>query len=138
MRLIATPIAIVAVVAATSASAMERSGTTTIDFDGRKVVQSFKTSFDAAQGVFRTDGTFTLPSGRAASYSLSGTCHKETRSCDLSGSGIGPLGNKWNGTGFAKRDGDKTILTATLIGPGGRTVKIDREVTGDELLPRDF
>lgn len=128
----------VSLAAAGSASALERSGTTTIDFDGRKIVQNFSTNYDPAAGTFKTSGTLTLPTGRQGSYSLSGICHRETRSCDLTGSGVGPLGNAWNGTGFVKRAGDKTTLTATLVGPGGRTVKIDREVTGDALLPNDF
>ena len=140
MRHIATPIVIAALAAATAtgASALERSGTTTIDIDGRTIVQTFRTSFDPVAGRLEAAGTFTLPNGRQASYRLSGLCHRETRSCDLTGSGVGPLGNAWSGTGVARRAGDSTTLTATLVGPGGRTVKISREATGDGLLPGDF
>jgi hypothetical protein len=138
MRSIILGLAFVAALGAGPAFAAERSGTTTIDIDGRKIVQAFKTSFDPADGTFRTSGTFTLPNGREGAYTLSGTCRRETGSCDLSGSGVGPLGNPWTGTGFAKRTGDKTTVTATLIGPAGRTIRIDREVEGDAILPPSF
>jgi hypothetical protein len=126
------------ILGATTASALDRSGSTTIDIDGRKIVQTFKTSFDPVDGTFRTSGIVTLPNGREGAYALSGTCHKETRSCDLSGNGVGPFGNKWNGTGLARRSGDKTTVTAILIGPGGRTIKINREVQGEGIFPSDF
>lgn len=139
MRLAFSALAVASLaLAADPASALERNGTTTLAFGGQKIVQSFKMSFDPASGALRRSGTIMLPSGRMASYAITGTCHKETRSCDLSGSGVGPLGNTWTGTGFAKRDGTRTSLTATVIGPGGRTINVTREVDGDSILPSDL
>jgi len=139
MRLAATSLIFASLcLVGADASAAERNGTTTIEFDGRKIVQSFRTSFDPATGELRRSATITLPTGRQAAYTITGMCHRDTHSCDLSGSGVGPLGNQWTGTGLARREGTRTSITATLIGPGGRTVKINREVDGDSILPSDL
>lgn len=71
-------------------------------------------------------------------YALSGTCIPEKKRCDLAGHGKGPRGREWTGQGNISRVGDKTILKATLKGPIGRTVTIDREVSGDAFPDPGF
>lgn len=117
------------------AAALERSGTSTIEVDGKTVRQrEFKTTFDPATGAFSRQGGFTLPNGRSVTYRIEGQCTKGS-GCTWTGSGTGPFGGNWTGKGDITQVSDReTIATGTLTGPGGRTVTVNRKVVGDDIL----
>lgn len=118
---------------AAPADALERSGKTSIDIDGRHITQDFTTHFDPATGALSRKGTITLANGRKATYEINGTCKLKPVSCELTGTGTGPRGQPWTGTGTLNRQGTRFVVKAELKGPGGATVKIDREVDGDNF-----
>ena len=115
------------------ASALERSGKTTINIDGRQFTQDFTTQFDPATGALSRKGTITLANGRKGSYDIRGTCKLKPISCELTGTGKGPYGRPWTGTGTVNRVGTRFVVKAELKGPGGATIKFDREVDGDNF-----
>lgn len=117
-----------------AAAAAERTGSTEIDIDGRRIAHSFSVSEDPASGMIRRTGTVTLGDDRTFSYEISGTCLSDRSRCDLAGSGTGPGGRRWTGSGILSRAGTVTTVTATVTGPAGRTLTLVRKTEGDPLV----
>lgn len=124
--------------AVTAAVAFDRSGSSDVVIEGRKIHHAFKSSYNPADHSLKREGTVTLANGMVFSYSISGTCQPEPKRCEFTGAGKGPAGGAWSGNGTIIRTGDETKLTATLSGPAGRTVKIDRSVEGAAFPDLDF
>ncbi|MCX5496393.1 hypothetical protein OSH11_16930 [Kaistia dalseonensis] len=116
-----------------TAGALERSGRTTIDIDGRVITEQFTAHYDPATGVLVRKGTLILSNGRRGTYRLMGTCGGRPLTCTFTGTGTGPFGQPWRGSGTLSRRGERVMIKATLKGPRGRTIRINRETSGDSF-----
>lgn len=131
MNIVSICIAAVVILSAQAAFALERQGSSTIDFNGHKITNTFSTTYDPATRVFARKGILTMQNGKTGSYEINGRCTEAPLTCDITGSGKGPMGRQWSGHGTLDKEGTKTMLKATLTGPAGQTFTIDREVDGD-------
>jgi hypothetical protein len=115
------------------AMAIERNGTTTTEFAGKRSIHRFTTRFEPKTGAFTREGTITLDSGRTITYRLSGACRRG-EGCTWSADGKGPFGGSWTGGGKLVRTSPTAdLFEQELVGPGGIVFRVRREVDGDAI-----
>ncbi|WP_172295030.1 hypothetical protein [Pseudoruegeria sp. HB172150] len=103
-------------------------GSTTIETRRGTISHAFVTEIDPGSGVITRAGTLVFPGGDTGSYQLVAQCDPDRRSCGLTGSGTGPRGIGFTGSGQVSFTDTGTRLTGELVSEKGRTVRIDRQV----------
>jgi hypothetical protein len=115
----------------TPALALELKGQSTISWGGKSSVHRFVTSVDPETRSFVRSGDIELASGRKASYRIEGSC-TAAFTCSWTGSGKGPMGGSWTGSGNLTRpEPGKAVMSGKVTAPTGEVIEFTREVDGD-------
>jgi hypothetical protein len=122
---------LLAVAFVTPALALESKGQSTISWGGKSSVHRFATTVDPETRSFVRSGDIELASGRKASYRIEGSC-TEAFACSWTGTGKGPMGGSWTGSGNLTRpEPSRAVMTGKLVAPIGQVIDFTREVDGD-------
>jgi len=104
------------------------SGSTEIETRRGTASHVFTTDIDTEAGSFHREGTITFFDGTSGHYAIDGTCDAERGLCLMSGTGLGPMGANWTGTGRIEAETTNIRLVADLTADNGRSFKLRRVV----------